>query len=90
MRVKLAKTVTPQMLQDFFEQFYKAKELDDTEVRDYILENYIEKIVLYDDKLVIVSSIENEAKEIDLSDVDGVVSDSLHEEASSHASRYAP
>ena len=90
MRVKLAKTVTPQMLQDFFEQFYKAKELDDTEVRDYILENYIEKIVLYDDKLVIVSSIENEAKEIDLSDVDGVVSDSLNEEVSSHASRHAP
>ena len=71
----------------FFEEFQHA-DLDDTVVRDYLLEHFIDKIYVYDDKIVITCYYGGDTREVEWELVDGAVEKEAAE--GSTASLYAP
>ncbi len=75
-RLRCVKTVTAETIQKFFEKFKDIRKLDDTTVRDYLFEHFIKKIVLYDDKIVIVSDTGERSIDIELEQIEEIVDSS--------------
>lgn len=70
--IKRAVTKNEISIQHFFDE-YKNADLNDSAVRDYLLDYFVDKIFVYDDKVVLTAWYGNDKKEITWGDIDCVV-----------------
>ena len=70
--IKRAVTKNEISIQHFFDE-YKNADLNDLAVRDYLLDYFVDKIFVYDDKVVLTAWYGDDKKEITWGDIDCVV-----------------
>ena len=70
--IKRAVTKNEISIQHFFDE-YKNADLNDSAVRDYLLDYFVDKIFVYDDKVVLTAWYGDDKKEITWGDTDCVV-----------------
>ena len=59
-------------IQHFFDE-YRNADLNDPAVRDYLLDYFVDKIFVYDDKVILTAWYGDDKKEITWGDIDCVV-----------------
>ena len=70
--IKRAVTKNEISIQHFFDE-YKNADLNDPAVRDYLLDYFVDKIFVYDDRVVLTAWYGDDKKEITWGDIDCVV-----------------
>ena len=70
--IKRAVTKNEISIQHFFDE-YKNADLNDPAVRDYLLDYFVDKIFVYDDRVILTAWYGDDKKEITWGDIDCVV-----------------
>ena len=76
-------------IQHFFDE-YKNADLNDPAVRDYLLDYFVDKIFVYDDRVVLTAWYGDDKKEITWGDIDCAVVKKRKRQKSSSASGQVP
>lgn len=88
--IKRAVTKNEISIQHFFDE-YKNADLNDPAVRDYLLDYFVDKIFVYDDKVVLTAWYGDDKKEITWGDIDcAVVKDRKRKKRSSASGSVPP
>ena len=87
--IKRAVTKNEISIQHFFDE-YKNADLNDPAVRDYLLDYFVDKIFVYDDRVVLTAWYGDDKKEITWGDIDCVVVKDRKRKKGSSASELVP
>ena len=87
--IKRAVTKNEISIQYFFDE-YKNADLNDPAVRDYLLDYFVDKIFLYDDRVVLTAWYGDDKKEITWGDIDCAVLRGRKQKRGSSASELVP
>ncbi len=88
-KIKLAVAKNEVSIQHFFDK-YKNADLNDPTVRDFLLEYFVDKIFVYDDKVILTAWYGDDKKEIMWGDIDFKIQKERKRNKSSSASGLAP
>ena len=87
--IKRAVTKNEISIQHFFDE-YKNADLNDPAVRDYLLDYFVDKIFVYDDRVILTAWYGDDKKEITWGDIDCVVVKDRKRKKRSSASELVP
>ncbi len=87
--IKRAVTKNEISIQHFFDE-YKNADLNDPTVRDYLLDYFVDKIFVYDDRVILTAWYGDDKKEITWGDIDCVVVKDRKRKKGSSASELVP